>query len=71
MSQQKQSTKEQVNNLIEFRQAIYDNGLTDYRDAQFELLDALLVNQRANSFAELSLSPLHQRGWASTYMGVV
>jgi hypothetical protein len=70
MSQQKQSTKEQVNNLIEFRQAIYDNGLTDYRDAQFELLDALLANQRANSFAELSLSPLHQRGWASTYMAI-
>jgi len=45
MLQQKRSTKEQINNLIEFRQAIYDNGLTDYRDAQFELLDALLANQ--------------------------
>ena len=51
MQQQKQSTTEQINNLIEFRQAIYENGLTDYRDAQFELIDALLVNQRANSFA--------------------
>jgi len=70
MSQQKHSTNEQVNNLIEFRQAIYKNGLTDYRDAQFELIDALLVNQRANSFAELSLSSWHQRGWASTYMAV-
>jgi hypothetical protein len=70
MSQQKLSTKEQVNNLIEFRQAIYENGLTDYRDAQFELIDALLVNQRVNSFAELSLSPLHRRGWASAYMAV-
>jgi len=70
MSQQKLSTTEQVNNLIEFRQAIYENGLTDYRDAQFELIDALLVNQRVNSFAELTLSPLHQRGWASAYMAV-
>lgn len=70
MSQQKHSTKEQVNNLIEFRQAIYENGLTNYRDAQFELIDALLVNQRANSFAELSLSPVHKRGWASSYMAV-
>jgi len=70
MSQQKLSTTEQVNNLIEFRQAIYETGLTDYRDAQFELIDALLVNQRVNSFAELTLSPLHQRGWASAYMAV-
>ena len=43
MSQQKQSTTEQINNLIKFRQAIYENGLTDYRDAQFELIDALLA----------------------------
>jgi hypothetical protein len=70
MSQQKQSTTEQINNLIEFRQAIYENGLTDYRDAQFELIDALLANQRVNSFAELSLSPLCKRGWASAYMAI-
>jgi hypothetical protein len=70
MSQQKQSTTEQINNLIEFRQAIYEHGLTDYRDAQFELIDALLANQRVNSFAELSLSPLHKRGWASAYMAI-
>jgi hypothetical protein len=70
MSQQKLSTTEQVNNLIEFRQAIYENGLTGYRDAQFELMDALLTNQRVNSFAELSLSPLCQRGWGSAYMAL-
>ena len=70
MPQQKRSTKEQINNLIEFRQAIYENGLTDYRDAQFELIDALLANQRVNSFAELSLSPLCRRAWASAYMAV-
>ena len=70
MPQQKRSTKEQINNLIEFRQAIYENGLTDYRDAQFELIDALLANQRVNSFAELSLSPLYRRAWASDYLAV-
>ena len=70
MSQQKRSTKEQINNLIEFRQAIYENGLRDYRDAQFELIDALLANQRVNSFAELSLSPLCRRAWASAYMAI-
>jgi len=70
MLKQKKTTKEQVNNLIEFRQAIYENGLTQYRDAQFELIDALLSNQRVNSFAELSLSPVCQRGWESTYRAV-
>ena len=70
MPQQKRSTKEQINNLIEFRQAIYENGLRDYRDAQFELIDALLANQRVNSFAELSLSPLYRRAWASAYMAI-
>jgi len=70
MPQQKRSTKEQVNNLIEFRQAIYENGLTQYRDAQFELIDALLCNQRVNSFAELSLAPVCQRGWESAYMAL-
>ena len=70
MSQQKKPTRAQVNNLIEFRQAIYENGLTNYRDAQFELIDALLCNQRVHSFAELSLSPVCQRGWASAYMAL-
>ena len=70
MQQQKQSTSEQVNNLIKLWQAINENGLTNHRDAQFTLMDALLANQRANSFAELSLSPLCQRGWASVYMAV-
>jgi hypothetical protein len=35
----KQSSK-----LVEFRQAIYDHGLTLTKDAQFELVDALLLN---------------------------
>ncbi len=65
-----QSTTEQLNNLIEFRQDVYEHGLTDYRDAQFEMVDAILSNRRVRSFAELTLSPLFRRGWASGYAAV-
>jgi hypothetical protein len=57
----------QLNKLIEFRQQIYDNAMREARDAQFELIDALLSNCRINSFAELSLAPIHQRQWHSCY----
>ncbi len=57
----------QLNKLIEFRQQIYDNALTKARDAQFELLDALLSDRRIASFPELSLAPVHQRQWHSAY----
>jgi hypothetical protein len=50
---------EQFNSLIEFRQAVYDRGLTKAKDAQFELVDALLVGAPIRSFPELSLLP----GW--------
>ena len=64
------STTEQINNLIEFRQAVYAYGLTKARDAQMELVDSLLCNQRVNSFVELSLAPTFQRGWASAYAAI-
>jgi hypothetical protein len=64
------STTEQLNNLIDFRQDLYDHGLVGYRDAQFELLDALLSNRRVHSFAELTLSPLFRRGWSSGYAAI-
>jgi len=35
---------QQFNNLIEFRQTVYDHVLTRARDAQFELVDALLLS---------------------------
>ncbi len=53
----------QLNKMIEFRQQIYDHALTKARDAQFELIDALLSNRTIQSFPELSLSPLCQRQW--------
>ena len=57
----------QLNKIIEFRQQIYDHALTKARDAQFELIDALLSNRTIQSFPELSLSPSCQRQWHSVY----
>jgi hypothetical protein len=68
--QPKQSTTEQFNNLIGFRQAIYEQGLDGYRDSQFELMDALLANIGVQSYVELTLSPLFRRGWSSGYAAV-
>ena len=64
------STQEQLNKLIEFRQQVYANGLEQARDAQFELIDAILTSNHIRSFAELSLSPLHRRNWSSAYAAI-
>jgi len=61
---------DQFNNPIEFRQAIYDHGLTKAKDTQFELVDALLVSPPIRSFPELSLSPLSRRQWPSVYAAI-
>lgn len=60
----------QLNKLIEFRQAVYEQGLVKARDAQCEVLDTLLTGPRVKSYAELSLSPVHRRGWSSLYAAV-
>src|SRR5437868_15539912 len=57
----------QLTNLQAFRQAVYDHGLTDRRDAQFELLDALLLSGPTHSFAALSQAPAFRRTWHSAY----
>jgi hypothetical protein len=49
-----------------FRQAVYDT-LGPARDALFELADAVLLTRQANSFVELSLSPMFHRRWPSLY----
>ena len=64
------STTEQFNNLIEFRQFIYEHILTKERDAQFELVDALLLSDKPQSFPALSLSPAFRRSWSSAYTAV-
>jgi len=61
---------EQFSNLIEFRQAVYEQGLTLARDAQFELVDALLLSPFVRSFPELSLSPVFRRKWPSAYAAI-
>ena len=61
---------EQFNTLIEFRQAVYDHGLTLAKDAQFELVDALLLSPPIRSFPELSLSPVFRRQWPSAYAAI-
>jgi len=61
---------DQFNNLIEFRQAVYDHGLTKAKDAQFELVDALLLSPAIRSFPELSLSPVFRRQWPSVYAAI-
>lgn len=63
-------TIQQINNLIEFRQAVYQTGLTKSQDALFELLDAVIERSHADSAAEISLSPLFRRKWSSLYKAI-
>jgi hypothetical protein len=60
----------QFTKLIAFRQAVYDHGLTCAKDAQFELMDALLLTPAIRSFPELSLSPAFRRQWPSVYAAI-
>lgn len=64
------STKQDINKLIEFRQAIYENGMLARRDALFDLLDALISEGAVSSFAMLSQSSRFQREWSSVYAAV-
>jgi len=64
------TTHEQLNKLIEFRQAVYQCGMRKGQDALFELMDALLAYAPVNSVAELSLAPPFRRGWSSVYKAV-
>lgn len=64
------TTIEQINNLIEFRQAVHQSGFGKRRDALFELLDAMIERPHADCAAEVSLSPLFRRSWSSLYKAV-
>ena len=65
-----ESTKQDINKLIEFRQAIYDHAFLSRRDALFDLLDATLSEGPVTSFAMLSQSSRFQRKWPSLYGAV-
>jgi len=70
MIKTKRSTTQQLNNLIEFRQMVYRRFLTSERDAQFELVDALLLTPPVDTFPALSQSPAFRRGWPSVYAAI-
>lgn len=70
MNNQTFSTIQQINNLIEFRQAVYQTGLDKSQDALFELLDALIERPHADCAAEISLSPFFRRKWSSLYKAI-
>jgi len=61
------TTQEQLNKIIEFRQTIYQQFFTARRDAQFELLDALVTKGKVASFPWLSTAGCFQRRWPSMY----
>jgi hypothetical protein len=67
---QQSSTKENINKLIEFRQAVYTHGMLTRRDAQFDLLDALVSTGAVPSFAMLSQSEHFRRKWPSIYAAI-
>ncbi|MBW3535482.1 MAG: O-antigen ligase family protein [Gemmatimonadetes bacterium] len=55
-----------VGALVAFREAAYA-ALGARRDALFEILDALLTGGAVPSPVQLSLVPVHRRGWGSFY----
>jgi hypothetical protein len=55
-----------LNTLKEFRHAVY-GCFQRAGDALFNTIDALLTEDRARSFPELSLSPYFERRWPSLY----
>jgi hypothetical protein len=64
------TTTENINRIIEFRQALYDQGLLARKDALFDLLDALVMERPVASFPHLSLSSRFQRKWSSLYAAI-
>src|SRR5258708_8294669 len=55
-----------LNTMKEFRHEVY-GCFGQAKDALFNTVDALLTEDRARSFPELSLSPLFERRWPSLY----
>ena len=51
--------------LARFRAELYQSVLALRRDALFEVVDAVLSGERAESLVRLSLAPVFRRAWAS------
>ena len=58
-----------LNILKQFRQEVY-GCFGQAKDALFNTVDALMTEDRAKSFPELSLSPHFERRWPSLYEGL-
>jgi hypothetical protein len=58
-----------LNTLKDYRQEVY-GCFGQAKDALFNTVDALLTEDRARSFPELSLSPYFERRWPSLYEGL-
>jgi hypothetical protein len=58
-----------LNTVKEFRHEVY-GCFGQAKDAMWNTVDALLTEDRARSFPELSLSPLFERQWPSLYEGL-
>jgi hypothetical protein len=63
----KKTTQENINKIIEFRQAIYAKGFRKQRDALSETLDAICLTGGFSSFPLLSLTRVFRRQWHSLY----
>jgi hypothetical protein len=66
----KTTTQEHLNRIIDFRQAIHENGFGKQRDALMETLDALCITGAPKSFPMLSLCKLFHRQWHSLYKAI-
>ena len=64
---QQATTETTVIKLIEFRQAMYENGMLKRQDVLFDLLDALMSERAVVSFTRLSQSEKFLRKWPSLY----
>jgi len=62
----KKTTQENLNKIIEFRQAIYEQIIGKSRNALFEAWDALILNGALTSFPMLSQHTIFQRKWHSS-----
>src|SRR5712691_5006828 len=59
-------TQVNLNTVKAFRHEVY-GCFGQAKDALFNTVDALLTEDRAHSFPELSLSPHFERRWSSLY----
>ena len=53
-----------------FRQRLSEHAFTRERDAQFELLDALMFSRGIRSYPELSMSAAFRRQWNNAYKAI-